>query len=96
MFNSGWGWDGFDKDEEGRIYATKSRKGADGNITISLNRRNLYHLQGFLKSCIEREGSYQEKKGLVLISVELSEAVAEAKKLEMRVQLLGKHGVGNA
>lgn len=100
MADSGWGWDVLEQDEaltgRGQLYATKTRKGENGKITLSHDKRRLYQLQKFLEACVEGPGGFAQKRALVLILEDLRLSIVEAKKAQARSELLRKHGISNA
>ena len=96
MTTETWGWEIFEQDEVltgyGRLTLGKGRNGPDGNLTLTLAARRVFQLQKLLECLAAREGSYSEKRALILILEDLRLAIARENERRARVSLLSKRG----
>jgi len=76
----------------GRLTQTKSHNGPDGEIAIRLKARTLYAVQKMMEDLVGREGSFIEKRALVLWLEDIRVAVGEANNLQARQDLLQSRG----
>ena len=96
MTTDTWGWDIFEQDELvtgcGRLTVGKGRNGPNGNLTLTLAARRVFQLQKLLESLAASEGTYAEKRALILILEDLRLAIAEERRRLSRMELLRKAG----